>query len=104
MIERHETVPKDLRHDGGAGDHVAATIAVNKRPAGSRKRWNPDPIHQQEIDGLRKILDGAAHRFKGCAKDIGMIDPLGTDDAEADLGMVEDDPEGPLTLRRRQPF
>lgn len=104
VIERHEAITKDLRHDGCARDDIAAAISTHERPAGGGKRRDRMPIHEQEIRRLREIFSGHPHRLKRGPKDVTFVDLLRTLNAEADLSMVQDDLEGPLTLGRRQSF
>lgn len=104
VVERHQAIAEDLGHDGSARDDVAAAVSAHERPAGSLKRRDRMTVHEQKIRRLREIFSRRPHRLERCAEDVAFVDLPCAANAEADFGAIQNDHEGPLTLRGRQPL
>ncbi len=93
VVERHEPIAQHLRHNRGAADNVAALITADDGLARDRNRWRNRAIHHHHIWSAGQIFDRLAHREQRGLQNIQAIDRFRTDNAESDIGMLEDDVE-----------
>ena len=104
VVKLHQPVSQHLRHNRGAADHVAVLVAADERAAGYGHRWAHRPVDEDEIRRLGEVIDRLSHRRQGGLEDIEMVNLTRTDDAEADIRVLEDGVEGPHALQGGEPF
>ena len=70
----HQSIPTDLRHDGGRRDRDRQAVPLDDRPLGQRDLGQVDGIEQQEVRRQAKRLERAVHRQAGGVQDVQRID------------------------------
>lgn len=104
MIEAHEAIAGHLRDNRGAGDDAAHRIPMDDRPARNRQaRWCGS-INQDELRLNRQIADGTSHRQQRRLQDVVLIDFRCAGETHPDMGLLEDEVEGALSLEGCQPL
>ncbi len=104
MVEVHQAVAEDLRHDGRAGNGVVALVAVDDRTARDGERRSGLAVHEHQIRRRVQLRDRFLHRPEGRLQDVAAIDLLGTYDPEAHVRMLENDRIGPGPLETCEPL
>ena len=102
MVKRHEGITQNFRNDGGAGDGDVETVSLDDGMTRTGQRWRPCAIDQGHFGRLRQRLNGLLHGVKCRAMNVGDIDHIGRDNADANVGSIENVAARALALERGQ--
>jgi len=104
VIKRHQAIAQHLGHNGRATNHVTALVAMHDRPTRKCKRGNIQPIHEDKLGRRGEIANRVRHGGERRAENILGVNLLRADDAEAHVGVLQDQIEGAYPLRAGETF
>ena len=104
MVELHQPISHDLRHDRRATDDITALVPMDNRLTRNRRGRRHGAIHENQVSRLWQIMNGLLHGPERRAEDIVPINLLGAHNPNSHLRPLEDDVKGSSALTSGELF